>query len=95
MAGVVGAPYFDQLVRQAFMYIIMLKLKDNFTKRMTERPQLYRVYRSELQDRDRATARALLDQKWLDHLDFDYSDIEFRPVPKDVSSAQLNFHNQV
>ena len=63
------------------MHTILLKLKDNFTKRVKERPQLFRVHKAELQERELATARTLLDRRWLNHLAFDFSEIEYRAVP--------------
>lgn len=95
LAGVIESPDFEQLVKKAFMYTILLKLKDNFTLRLAERPQLYRVYKAELQEREIAPGRSLLEARWLAHLAFDYSEIEFRPIPAAGAASHMNFNNQV
>lgn len=95
MSGVIESPDFEELVKKAFMYIVFVKLKDNFTSRLAERPQLFRVYKAELQERELAPGRTLLDHSWLSHLGFDYSAIEFRQIPAPTTSSAMNFKNQV
>ena len=78
------------------MHVVLIKLKENFTTRLAERPQLFRIHKAELQERELATARTLLDRRWISHLAFDYSEIEYRTVPAgSAAGSQLNFHNQV
>lgn len=38
LAGVIDNPEFQSLVEKSFMHIIFMKLKDNFTLRLAQRP---------------------------------------------------------
>lgn len=78
LAGIIESPDFEALVKKAFMHIVLLKLRENFTKRLAQRPQLYRIFKGELQDREISEAQSLLDRRWLEYLAFEYSEIEFR-----------------
>ena len=95
LAGVIESPDFESLVKKAFMHILLLKLRENFTKRLASRPQLYRIYKADLQDREISEARSLLDRRWIEYLSFDYGEIEFRTIPAGPPAGQGGFKNQV
>ena len=79
LAGIIESPDFGQLVKQAYMRIILLKIKNSFSKR----PQkLMKIFSNGLGDNESSEPKRLLDKKWIENLQM--GNISYSKVSGDI-----------
>ena len=71
LAGIIENPAFADLVKQAFMRIILLKVRDLFKSRPSAK--LIKVFSKDFGDQETAPGRSLLESNWLAFLDVNFS----------------------
>ena len=71
LAGIIENPAFADLVKQAFMRIILIKVRDSFKSRPSAK--LIKVFSKDFGDQETAAGRSLLESNWLAFLDINFS----------------------
>ena len=77
LAGIIENPAFSDLVKQAFMRIILLKVRDSFN----ERPgaKLIKIFNKDFGEEEMGPGRNLLESNWLTYLQANFNLLQFEP----------------